>query len=55
MTAAYCRGIDLSLIPNAIAAVDGMDYRQLQRDKDFRRAVEAIIEDCHVSSGQIVC
>ena len=33
-----------------------MNYRDLRRDRDFRKAVKHILEDCDVrSSGQISC
>jgi hypothetical protein len=37
-----------NLFSIAKASVAGMDYRELYRDRDFRRAVESIIEDCRV-------
>jgi hypothetical protein len=33
------------------AAVAGMDRSDLRRDRDFRRAVEDIVESCSVGSG----
>ena len=49
------------------ADVAGMDYRELKRDRDFKRAVEGIVEsilddkikkiveDCRVYNGSISC
>ena len=37
------------------AAVAGMDYYDLKRDRDFSRAVESIIEDCYVDDDYISC
>jgi hypothetical protein len=39
----------------ARAEVAGMDYRDLIRDRDFRRAVESIVEDCKVDHEDISC
>ena len=40
---------DLNLIDNVKAEVAGMDYRDLRRDRDFKKAVAYIVEDCSVS------
>ena len=48
---------DLNLIDTVKAEVAGMDYRDLRRDRDFKKAVayivegivEDIVEDCSVS------
>ena len=40
---------DLNLINNVKAEVAGMDYRDLRRDRDFKKAVAYIVEDCSVS------
>lgn len=37
------------VVAPAYADVAGMNYRALRRDRDFRRAVEAIVENCSVS------
>ena len=39
----------IEFISNIHADVDGMGYRELRRDRDFRRAVESIVEGCSVS------
>lgn len=39
----------------AFARVAGMDYSDLRRDRDFRRAVEDVVEDCSVSGRSISC
>ena len=39
----------------ASAAVAGMNYRELERDRDFRRAVESIVEGCMVDRESISC
>lgn len=49
----------LQFLPAARAEVAGMDHSDLSRDRDFRRAVEGIVEDCQVSvdtdTGSISC
>ena len=47
---------DLPLASEAKAEVDGMDRFDLEQDRDFRKAVESIIEDCVVSgyAGMII-
>jgi hypothetical protein len=40
---------DLNLIDNVKAEVAGMDYQDLRRDRDFKKAVAYIVEDCSVS------
>lgn len=45
--------INLSL--TARADVAGMNYFALQRDRDFRRAVENIVESCTVDAESISC
>ena len=40
------RETNIKLIDNVYAEVDGMDYRELRRDRDFRRAVQYIVEGC---------
>ena len=40
---------DLNLIDNVKAEVAGMDHRDLRRDRDFKKAVAYIVEDCSVS------
>ncbi len=45
----------LNLSIQARAEVAGMSWRELARDRDFRRAVEDIVSSCTVSSGDISC
>ena len=40
------RETNIKLIDNVYAEVNGMDYRELRRDRDFRRAVQDIVEGC---------
>ena len=42
-------------IPEANAEIDGMSYTELRRDRDFKRAVEHIVERCVTGGGAIVC
>ena len=42
------RADDFLLATEAKAEVGGMDYYDLRRDRDFRRAVESILEDCDI-------
>lgn len=38
-------------IAEAEADVAGMDYRDLRRDRDFKKAVKYIVENCSVSGS----
>ena len=38
----------INMSVQSYADVGGMNYRELKRDKDFKRAVESIVEDCQV-------
>lgn len=40
---------DMSFTPSAAAEVAGMDAYDLRLDYDFKRAVQHIVEQCHVS------
>ena len=40
---------DLNLIGIVKAEVTGMDYTDLRRERDFKKAVAYIVEDCDVS------
>ena len=40
-----------SLISNAKAEVAGMDHRDLRRDRDFKKAVIYILENCSVNGS----
>jgi hypothetical protein len=46
-------GVNLSM--QAKAEVAGMSKSQLYRDRDFRGAVEYIVESCKVSRDSISC
>ena len=37
------------------AEVDGMNFSQLRLGLDFRRAVQAIVEDCRIRTERIRC
>ncbi len=39
----------LSFVPEAKAEVAGMGYRDLRRDRDFKKAVKYIVENCTVN------
>ena len=39
----------------AKAEVAGMGWRELSRDRDFKRAVEDIVESCTVDDGSLSC
>jgi hypothetical protein len=49
--------IDISkpFIGSVYADVAGMDYRELRRDRDFKKAVRYIVEDCSIRSTRISC
>ena len=47
--------VALNFSTKATASVAGMDRRDLYRDRDFRRAVEDVVENCAVNDGQISC
>lgn len=39
----------------ARAEVAGMSHSDLRKDRDFRRAVESIVESCSISGSSISC
>jgi len=43
------------LVAEAKAKVAGMSYSDLRRDRDFKKAVRYIVEDCTVSESSISC
>ncbi len=47
------KGNSIELINKAYADVAGMGYSELRRDRDFKRAVQYIVEDCDVTGGYI--
>jgi len=47
---------DINIITNANAEVDGMNYRQLYRDRDFKKAVRRVVSgSCYVDGGYVYC
>ena len=42
------------VVAAAYAEVGGMGYRDLRRDRDFKRAVQYLVEDCIVDEESIV-
>jgi len=42
-------------VPEAQAAVAGMDWTDLKLDYDFKTAVRKIVEDCVVDGDEIDC
>jgi hypothetical protein len=58
-TILYTNGFNFSIIPEAKADVGGMDYRDLRRDRDFKKAVKYIVERCSIyidgEDGSISC
>ena len=62
--AAFCFGftakvaldeVGFDFVSAAYADVAGMDHRDLRRDRDFRRAVQYIVESCSVDGESIGC
>ena len=56
----YTNGFNFSIIPEVKADVGGMDYRDLRRDRDFKKAVTYTVERyCSVyvdgEDGSISC
>ena len=47
--------IDISkpFIGSAYADVAGMNYSELRRDRDFKKAVKYIVENCDIRGGYI--
>lgn len=45
------RTLDVSLISPAQASVAGMDYRDLRRDRDFKKAVRYVVGNNCQSQG----
>lgn len=46
---------DSNLITESYADVDGMSYIELRRDRDFKKAVQYIVENCSVYGSDISC
>ena len=40
-------------VSSAYAEVAGMGYGDLRRDKDFKKAVRYVVENCSVTGGEI--
>jgi hypothetical protein len=55
LTALNLGALALNLSISARATVAGMTARELARDRDFRQAVENVVEDCSVTDQQISC
>jgi hypothetical protein len=47
--------LTIQTAPIVKASVAGMGYYELRRDRDFRRAVEDVVEDCSVRGNSISC
>lgn len=45
----------VNLAYQANASVSHLSWRELSRDKDFRRAVQKIVSDCAVTDGSVIC
>ena len=61
---AFCLGVlgktaldelDYNVVSSASAEVAGMSFRDLRRDKDFRKAVNQIVMLCRVDGSRIRC
>ena len=46
--------LDSNLIPKAYADLTGIDYYELRGDRDFKQAVEYVIENCGVEGSGYV-
>jgi hypothetical protein len=55
LTAVNAGAALINLSVQVRADVAGMGYYELRKDRDFRRAVEAIVTDCSVSGDSISC
>ena len=62
LLAAFCIGFtakvaidEIDFISAAYADVGGMNYIELRRDRDFKKAVHYIVESCSVYNGSISC
>ena len=48
--------MNIDLIQAVNAEVAGMDYRDLKRDRDFKKAVRRVVENsCTVQGASIFC
>jgi hypothetical protein len=55
LTDKFILSYDISVIKPAQADVAGMGYRDLRRDRDFKKAVRYIVESCSVNGNSISC
>jgi hypothetical protein len=55
LTICNAASLAINISGGARADVAGMDYRDLMRDRDFRRAVEAIVINCTIRGDSIIC
>ncbi len=55
MSKSLVDGEALSFVSEAYAKVAGMDYWELRRDWDFKKAVKYIVERCSVDGEDISC
>jgi hypothetical protein len=55
LTAINLTAVAINLSTDVRASVAGMDRQDLYRDRDFRYAVEDVIESCGVSGSKIKC
>lgn len=47
---------NLNVIDHAQAEVDGMSWRALKRDRDFKKAVRSVVSgSCYVENGYVYC
>lgn len=47
---------NLNIIDKVKADVAGMNYRELRRDRDFKKAVRYVISgNCYVDGGYVYC
>ncbi len=46
---------NIELISKVYAEVSGMNYFELRRDRDFKKAVQYIVEDCDIDDDEIDC
>jgi hypothetical protein len=47
--------MEYDVVATAYADVAGMGYRDLRRDRDFKKAVKYIVQNCYVDGESIYC
>ena len=47
--------VDGAVITEANAEVAGMSHKDLRRDKDFKKAVNYLVEKCEITHSKIKC